>query len=626
MLTVSVIQQPKTYSPASGVGVVLPYKLMSNTSSFTSFKYVIDLNIYDQNTGNFLKKLSTHKIDSNPDGYGIYSPNEYLKTELSNPLNHTITQIVGNSFSACEYDINYGYEWKPNWTFFNTNEAFINGNYYLVLNVNGSNAPFEGDIIQLRMNNRFVNTEYNGTCSVQSATNTGTYSVIVTDRILGTAPVYPAIETGNIIYHRHVGTSSTDRKYTWDGTRQYREKNIDFADTYFLTRYGTSMSLIPNDNNWNYYTNSNATWSIVSQSGYVNNSTGQAVISAKLTLPWTQFFPLVVNVGLNNGVLAKIAVTSSFPITTQRYDVDNDTRVYVTSDGYIYASSLGLNQIGGSVSIAFTASFAVGDIDKRFLTTYNDWKPIFQNQYEIASFIGSPQSLYSPTASPNVFNGFMVRTYTSDFRQIATYSFTQSFFIQTTKYKRWECPTGTQNLENIGVSFSSNTAYYDVSVLYKYVPFGGTMSYDVLATQKRRIETNQSNYSNFRVAWLNRLGGWNFWNFNYQHIKTTNINRTEKRSVLGLNYQIGDRLQAILSTQVNETFVCNSDWLSERDHAFMEDLKTGPEAYLIDEETGEKLPILITDTNFVEKTYENDKLFNCTLAFKMSYDTILQDE
>lgn len=256
-------------------------------------------------------------------------------------------------------------------------------------------------------------------------------------------------------------------------------------------------------------------------------------------------------------------------------------------------------------------------IKTKFLTNYDDYKPIFTDQYEAAGFLGDISSTNIP-AYP--FNRLYIKTYDSNMILSGSYSLTQSIAVGT-QYRRWDCPVGTKNLAAMGVTLS-NITYYTVSVGYSF----STANPISRATVKRKIVSGCAPYDNIRIAFLNRLGAYEFWNFNMDSKKSLNINRTEFKKVLPWNYSIGDRQNTVLSTKVEQTYTANTDWISEYDYNFLEELVTSPEVYIIDEAPNNKLPIVITDTSFISKTAVRDRIFNFTINFKFAYSLNLQGD
>jgi len=175
-----------------------------------------------------------------------------------------------------------------------------------------------------------------------------------------------------------------------------------------------------------------------------------------------------------------------------------------------------------------------------------------------------------------------------------------------------------------------------------------------------RGDTKCSKYDNYRIKFLNKQGSWNYWNFNKDTTKTTTIERTEYTRPTQYNYTLlTDRNNystsklrgtAVLSSKAEQTFTMNTDWITEDSFTFLSQLVTSPEVFIYYdyfsayvlmaelalsgynvgntifgiESKGTNIPIIITDTSYVYKTLNRDKLFNLTITFKYAFDTNLQ--
>lgn len=242
-------------------------------------------------------------------------------------------------------------------------------------------------------------------------------------------------------------------------------------------------------------------------------------------------------------------------------------------------------------------------------------KSIYSSQYETISTIVDISAnlilLYLSYDSNKIYNG-------------GTYS-----FITPQNYKRIDIPSGTQNIKDIGLSMS-NTSYYTVSVV--------DLSSNIKFSQLYKIVDNCSPYQTspitvaghtpkngvFRIAFLNRHGGFDYWNFNYKATNTLNVTKNEFRKVLDYNYNVGDRQDTVLSQKANETYLISSDWITQYDSEFLKELISSPEVYLVDETNQYNLPIIVTDSSYTSKTSIDNKLFCVTLSFKMAFDINLQ--
>jgi hypothetical protein len=240
-----------------------------------------------------------------------------------------------------------------------------------------------------------------------------------------------------------------------------------------------------------------------------------------------------------------------------------------------------------------------------FLTNYNApdagyYKDIFLNQYETISVLCHTQSAYKLT----------ITTYDVNFNQIN--SVTSSTYSLPNDYILYNLPIGTANLSST-ISFAT-ASYYNITMNI------GSDFYLV----RRHIKSNSSVYPNVRLMFLNRLGGWDYYNFDYDSKYSTTINRTSYQKTLDWNYNIGDRGSSVLAIQANTQVIANTDWITEYDYNYLQELFTSPNVFVIDEVTLVKIPIVIVDTTWTQETLLRDKIFNCSITYQYAYDINLQ--
>jgi len=187
---------------------------------------------------------------------------------------------------------------------------------------------------------------------------------------------------------------------------------------------------------------------------------------------------------------------------------------------------------------------------------------------------------------------------------------------------------------------------------YKFSIRGVSLSADYASIWFKGINPC-SPYENVRIKFLNRQGSWQYWNFWRDKKKTTTVNRTEYRSTMQYDQTFQTiskggtvarttspftlsklRGQNILSISSNDIFLLNSDWITEDEYGFLEQLVTSPQVYIFHETytlsdntilRGVNIPIIITDTSYEHKTTLRDRLFNLQLNYKLAYDGNLQN-
>lgn len=133
-------------------------------------------------------------------------------------------------------------------------------------------------------------------------------------------------------------------------------------------------------------------------------------------------------------------------------------------------------------------------------------------------------------------------------------------------------------LEVIG----DNVYFYDVQLFQSGSPL------DIGLSDVKRFEIDRrcSKYKKKRVSFLNRLGGFDSYSFNMQNEINVNIARNEFTKKYGkLNssnkwtYDLSDRGTTVTNVDASESYIYNSDWMTEEEGIWLQELFTSPEVY-----------------------------------------------
>ena len=220
-----------------------------------------------------------------------------------------------------------------------------------------------------------------------------------------------------------------------------------------------------------------------------------------------------------------------------------------------------------------------------------------------------------------------VMTYNSVGTLIGTFKIDNKY--STSRFLR--IPTGPYNILNIpdaqftlGVQpiLTGAESYYTVQTFN---------SSNVLISSLARydIVDNCSRYEKRRLQFLNELGGYDTFNFTLVSKETMDIERSIFKKDLGSygsSYSFvnspNDRAYSQYHTKIKDKVSIQSDWVTEEQLAWLEQLVTSPDVRLDD---GLYLiPINITNTSFEKKKVVNEKLFNLQLEYTLSYDRYRQ--
>jgi len=249
------------------------------------------------------------------------------------------------------------------------------------------------------------------------------------------------------------------------------------------------------------------------------------------------------------------------------------------------------------------------------LTNYTEFKSVYVNNYETIHFLLDAPSFSSPSTHVWKINyNFYDSTgalYATNTLNIAT----------DVNMKMYMAPAGPQNLIDAGIrSDFDNIDHYSVALQYTdaFVPYNKWV-------KKFKLVDNCSPYpDNFRLAFQNRNGGFEYWNFNYRSTNTLTTSSTEWRKNLPYNYTIGDRQDSVLANKAVETWTISSDWITAYDSSFLKEAVSTLEAFIVDETNKVFYPIILNADTYVVKTSIDNKLFAVSLNFKYAYDLNLQ--
>ena len=227
----------------------------------------------------------------------------------------------------------------------------------------------------------------------------------------------------------------------------------------------------------------------------------------------------------------------------------------------------------------------------------------------------------------NAVQNFQVRAYDSSNSLLQnTYIINPYATITTTSTRMINVPSGPSNLnqivnanldastQNQGNIIPSNAAWYEITTR-------GISSSSIPVVYT--INTNCTKYDSKRIYFFNKLGAYDAFTFDLVSRENNAIERKQYRRNLGAfsgsSYVYTDfqRSNIIYDTQVRETMVLNSNWITETESAWLEELLTSPITYM---ETTEGIEVVnVTDSNYEVRKTVNDKLFNLQITIEKTY-------
>jgi len=188
---------------------------------------------------------------------------------------------------------------------------------------------------------------------------------------------------------------------------------------------------------------------------------------------------------------------------------------------------------------------------------------------------------------------------------------------------RWTVPTGTKNIIDIG---GNGASYLSAGTLDHYKVFmslgDGSPAVQISDKFNYQIIPDCRPYDVIRLAFLNKLGGFDYWNFNLVSKYNSNIDRTQiNRAFLKNDSKNLKRGRDVIYSKAVENWTINSDFLSDDQALFIRELVESSDVYQITDLIA--LPVVITDNNWQFKSGLLDGYVQYTVNFIRAYDTYI---
>jgi len=193
---------------------------------------------------------------------------------------------------------------------------------------------------------------------------------------------------------------------------------------------------------------------------------------------------------------------------------------------------------------------------------------------------------------------------------------------------------GTKNLVQAGIFTSVSVGQYytvefkDSSNAQAYQP----LIFDIVDNDCKGFET-------IRLAWLNSLGTWDYYNFNKLSTRSRQNKRTTFKQNYGYNrysyfpdhhtiktYQGGSQ---VVSNNVAETIEANTDFITEAEAEFLKHCFASPVVQLLtstDRGAFRVQPVIVKESEYVKKTTANDQLIQYTIELEIGHNHRVQKQ
>ncbi len=160
-----------------------------------------------------------------------------------------------------------------------------------------------------------------------------------------------------------------------------------------------------------------------------------------------------------------------------------------------------------------------------------------------------------------------------------------------------------------------------------------------------RQEDDCKGYETIRLTWLNRHGCWDYYNFTKKSYREVNIDREYTKSnkhntVLFNSKYPSARINKIFSLKAKEMITANSDWISQEESIWLEELFTSPEVYMLGQRdiydgiysnagnaSGRGLitPVQVVSNKYERYTRANDKVAQYEIELELDGNVNVQN-
>jgi hypothetical protein len=238
--------------------------------------------------------------------------------------------------------------------------------------------------------------------------------------------------------------------------------------------------------------------------------------------------------------------------------------------------------------------------------------------------------VYCLSDTPTDLDWLVIKTYNSSGGLIATNTKAIAVSQAVTSSKNYNvaaCPKSINNMTGAWVSGGANpittsVSYYTVQLQNS----AGSAASEILTFH---IQDEPCRYEKYRVLFLNRHGGFDFFNFNLlsrrkrkSNKKTYRMNKYNLKSTGIIQYH-QDQSGVTHYVDIQETVVIRSEFLTDAQHEWLYQLIESPEIYVqfLDEKPAQNFKAIaqIVQSDWEEKTQKNDKLFSLELELVMSH-------
>jgi hypothetical protein len=193
---------------------------------------------------------------------------------------------------------------------------------------------------------------------------------------------------------------------------------------------------------------------------------------------------------------------------------------------------------------------------------------------------------------------------------------------------------GTGNFKNTGAITTAGAKSY---IIVMQDDRGNTISKNYIFNID---DDNCKGFEKIRLTWLNRHGAWDYFNFTRKNTRNISTNRVTYKQLSGSWNESVFRLHGYkggrktFRANAKESITLNTDYMSEAEAIWFEQLFTSPEVYILNEFSSDTdtgylrkyvQPVVLTSQTYTRKTKANDNLIQYTVEIERSKNRVIQN-
>lgn len=249
---------------------------------------------------------------------------------------------------------------------------------------------------------------------------------------------------------------------------------------------------------------------------------------------------------------------------------------------------------------------------------------LIDNQYVVRD--DSQITLTIPITSSNFYVHNLV-VYSEVNGKLMRKATKQLTITDTNTDKFYTIPIGVNELNNFAwdteIGFADYLIESDVSryVIYltRQAPTEDITNMELPMTQPITISIDRCRADDHRILYYSSEGGWWQINAHKKHFKSLAVKTNLMTNTFYKTPTASMRYKEPTSIQAEETFILNTDWLSEQHQiAEIEDMLTSTNLYIIHD--NQYIPVTLTDSSYVIGDLEQDGLIQYELTFTAAYN------